>query len=63
MTMDETTTTTIRLPGSILQALRELAASNDRSLNAEIVRVLREHVEASKGWACATGGNENETTS
>jgi hypothetical protein len=39
------TTVTIRVPSNIAEQLRRLAKEHDRSLNGEIVRVLREYVE------------------
>jgi predicted transcriptional regulator len=43
-----TTTTNVRMPTEITEALRELAKRHDRSLNGEIVRALREYVERHK---------------
>jgi len=37
--------TNIRLPQELLDEMRALAVADDRSLNAEIVRALREFVE------------------
>jgi predicted transcriptional regulator len=36
---------TIRIPAEIAARMRQLAKRNDRSLNGEIVRALREYVE------------------
>ena len=36
--------TTVRIPPDVAQAMRRLAERNDRSLNGEIVRALREYV-------------------
>jgi hypothetical protein len=35
---------TVRIPHDVAEAMRRLAERNDRSLNGEIVRALREHV-------------------
>lgn len=35
---------TVRLPGAVAARLRIVAALHDRSLNSEIVHVLREHI-------------------
>ncbi|HEU4782231.1 MAG TPA: Arc family DNA-binding protein [Ktedonobacterales bacterium] len=35
---------TIRLPAAIATLMRQLAKRNDRSLNGEIVRALREYI-------------------
>ncbi len=39
------TTTNVRMPTEITEALRQLAERPDRPLNGEIVRALREYVE------------------
>jgi predicted transcriptional regulator len=36
---------TVRIPGEIAARMRQLAKRNDRSLNGEIVRALREYTE------------------
>ena len=40
---------TIRIPAEIAALMRQLAKRNDRSLNGEIVRALREYAETHKG--------------
>jgi predicted transcriptional regulator len=40
--MPEGTKTTIRLPDEIHDALKRIAADQDRSFNAQLVRALRE---------------------
>ena len=40
---------TIRIPAEITARMRQLAKRNDRSLNGEIVRALREYAEKHKG--------------
>lgn len=40
---------TIRIPAEIAARMRQLAKRNDRSLNGEIVRALREYAEKHKG--------------
>lgn len=36
---------TVRIPAEIAALMRQLAKRNDRSLNGEIVRALREYTE------------------
>jgi hypothetical protein len=40
-----TNTITIRVPVELLDAIRQLAEFGDRSINAQIVRMLREQLE------------------
>lgn len=42
---DEAVTTSVRMPGSTYNALLAAADQDDRTLNAQIVRVLREWAE------------------
>lgn len=42
------TNITIRIPPEIADVLRRLAKQNDRSLNGEFVRALREYAERHK---------------
>ncbi|MGH9637640.1 MAG: Arc family DNA-binding protein [Candidatus Angelobacter sp.] len=39
---------TVRIPAAVAEALRQVAAQHDRSLNGEIVRALREYTETHK---------------
>jgi len=39
---------TIRIPADLATLMRQLAKRNDRSLNGEIVRALREYAERHK---------------
>jgi predicted transcriptional regulator len=36
---------TIRFPREVAEALKTLAKQNDRSINGEVVRAVREHLE------------------
>ena len=42
-------TVTIRAPRELIERLSQMATEADRSLNAQIVRLLREALEANKG--------------
>ena len=42
---EPTTPITLRLPSALLEQLRRIAEDQDRSLNAQIVRELREAME------------------
>ena len=46
--MTDVKTITVRAPADLIARLAELAAANDRSLNAEIVRRLRETLDSNK---------------
>jgi hypothetical protein len=45
---EPTTPLTLRLPTELLDRLREVADEQDRSLNAQVVRALREWLERSQ---------------
>jgi predicted HicB family RNase H-like nuclease len=40
---------TVRIPAEIAALMRQLAKRNDRSLNGELVRALREYTERHQG--------------
>lgn len=42
---EPTTALTLRLPTELLERFRKLADEQDRSLNAQVVRALREWIE------------------
>ncbi|HEX9414352.1 MAG TPA: YlcI/YnfO family protein [Ktedonobacterales bacterium] len=35
---------TIRFPRQVAEAIKQLAAENDRSINSEVVRAVREYI-------------------
>ena len=47
--MDSKKTITLRISSDLLATLRAMAAADDRSLNAIIVRLLRRAVEQEQG--------------
>ncbi len=51
MTIDKIETITVRAPSELLAALRQLAELQDRSLNAQIVRILRREIEGEQEQA------------
>lgn len=44
-TSEPTSALTLRLPTALLETLREMSVKRDRSLNAQVIRVLREWTE------------------
>ena len=46
---EETTVVSLRIPKSLHQLIREIAIDEDRSLNGQIVRALREWLQFRKG--------------
>ena len=49
MSNDKTQTITVRAPADLITVLAEWARLEDRSLNAQIVRLLREATEEREG--------------
>jgi hypothetical protein len=39
---------TIRFPRQVADAIKQLAADNDRSINSEVVRAVREYIARQK---------------
>lgn len=45
---EESIVSSVRMPASLYEAIRKAAGENDRSINAEIVRVLRKSFAPAK---------------
>jgi len=49
MKRENETRITIRFPSDLVEAIKKLAKENDRSINTEVVRAVREYVARQKG--------------